>query len=237
MNSCEIPTYGPILPRWAAWSLWRNRRPWTKRSGWAQHKNRLEFRLANRRAGESSRVHLQAPVGVMTLCIRGKVKLRIPATIHFVSKIFVDWRSVMLTESVVDANSPGHSLLALNGREHLGRVLESDWSFTQRVGDSEKVDESSRRNVISQTEHCKHPWRTYKTTGPIFSPRLPVVFSRDRPAANRKIHMNGKVLKEPMISHLHAKSSERLTIRVRVRRPLVSMRNSVGIVNTTCIAP
>lgn len=50
----------------------------------------------------------------------------------------------MLTESVVDANGPSHSLLSLNGREHLGRVLESDRSFTQRIADSEEVDESSR---------------------------------------------------------------------------------------------
>jgi hypothetical protein len=41
------------------------------------------------------------------------------------------------TESVVDADDPGHALLSLNGREHLGRVLESDWAFTQRVGDRE----------------------------------------------------------------------------------------------------
>jgi hypothetical protein len=32
-------------------------------------------------------VHLQAPVGVMTVCIRGKVKLRIPAKQDSVSEI------------------------------------------------------------------------------------------------------------------------------------------------------
>jgi len=51
----------------------------------------------------------------------------------------------MLTESVVDANGPSHSLLSLNGGEHLGRVLESDWSFSQGVTDGEEVDESSGR--------------------------------------------------------------------------------------------
>jgi hypothetical protein len=35
-----------------------------------------------------------------------------------------------LTESVIDANCPGHSLLSLNGGEHLGGVLESNWSFS-----------------------------------------------------------------------------------------------------------
>lgn len=54
----------------------------------------------------------------------------------------------MLTESVVNANSPSHSLLSLNGRKHLGRILESDRSLTQRVGDGEEVDESSRRRSV-----------------------------------------------------------------------------------------
>jgi hypothetical protein len=35
-----------------------------------------------------------------------------------------------LTESVVDANCPGHSLLSLNGGEHLGGVLESNRPFS-----------------------------------------------------------------------------------------------------------
>ena len=35
----------------------------------------------------------------------------------------------MLTESIVDANGPSHPLLSLNGRENLGRILESDRSF------------------------------------------------------------------------------------------------------------
>ena len=51
----------------------------------------------------------------------------------------------MLTESVVDTDSPRHSLLTLNGREDLGGVLESYWSFTQGVGDGEQVNESGRQ--------------------------------------------------------------------------------------------
>ena len=50
----------------------------------------------------------------------------------------------MLTKGVVDANGPSHSLLSLNGREHLCRVLESDWPFAQRVADSKEVDEPDR---------------------------------------------------------------------------------------------
>ena len=93
---------------------------------------------------ESNTVHLQAPVGVMTVCIRGKVKLRIPATRDSVSEMSMGIDE-MLTESVVDANCPSHSLLTLNGGEHLGRILESDRSFSQGVADGEEVDESSRR--------------------------------------------------------------------------------------------
>ena len=51
-----------------------------------------------------------------------------------------------LTESVVDANGPSHSLLTLNSGEHLGRILESDWSFSQGVADGEEIDESSQRS-------------------------------------------------------------------------------------------
>jgi hypothetical protein len=80
-------------------------------------------------------------VGVITVFIRGKVKLRIPATGDPVSEISMGIDE-MLTESVVDANGPSHSLLTLNGREHLGRILEGDWSFSQGVGDGEEVDES-----------------------------------------------------------------------------------------------
>lgn len=121
----------------------------------------------------------------------------------------------MLTESVVDAHSPSHTLLTLDGREDLGRVLEGDRSLTEGVADSEQVDEPDmvsdiRRNSVTET---------YKTIGPSFSAGLPVVLRQERPAASRKMHMRGKV------------------IRVNVLRPLVSMRNKVGIVKTTWIAP
>jgi hypothetical protein len=35
-----------------------------------------------------------------------------------------------LTKGVVDAHSPRHTLLTLNGGEHLSGVLEGDWTFT-----------------------------------------------------------------------------------------------------------
>lgn len=89
------------------------------------------------------RINEQAPVAVMTVVIRGKVKLRTPAMKDVVSGGSSLVVSAALTESVVDANGPGHSLLTLNRREHLGRVLESDWPLAQRVGDGEEVDESS----------------------------------------------------------------------------------------------
>lgn len=64
----------------------------------------------------------------------------------------------MLTENVVDTNGPSHSLLSLNGREYLGRVLKSDWSFAQRVADSKEVDEpSQRKQSDSHTQNYKHP--------------------------------------------------------------------------------
>ena len=50
--------------------------------------------------------------------------------IFFVSAISVGVKSGVLTKSVVDADRPSHTLLSLNGREHFGRVLECDRSFT-----------------------------------------------------------------------------------------------------------
>lgn len=77
------------------------------------------------------RSNLHAPVGVMTVCIRGNVRLRMPAREKSVNKVFQYQLSRrVLTKGVVDANSPGHTLLTLNGGENLGRVLECDWSFT-----------------------------------------------------------------------------------------------------------
>jgi hypothetical protein len=81
-------------------------------------------------------------------------------------------------------------LLTLNGGEHLGRVLESDWSFSQGVADGKQVDESFQKvRTISGLKY----FETHKTTGPICSPLEPSFFNSDRPAANKKIHMRGKV--------------------------------------------
>jgi hypothetical protein len=61
---------------------------------------------------------------------------------------------------------------------------------------------------------------TNNTTGPIFAPVLASLgTSSDRPAANNMTHMMGKVMRQSVL------------------RPLVSMRNRVGIVKTTCTAP
>lgn len=42
-----------------------------------------------------------------------------------------------LTEGVVNAHGPRHSLLTLDGGEDLGRVLEGHGAFTQGVTDGE----------------------------------------------------------------------------------------------------
>ena len=98
----------------------------------------------------------------------------------------------MLTKRVVDANGPSHPLLSLDRREHLGRVLERDGSLAERVRYCEEVDESRNESSVMFGDPISFGG-TYKTTGPICSPRLPVVFSSDRPAAKRKMHMRGKV--------------------------------------------
>lgn len=46
------------------------------------------------------------------------------------------------SEGIVDAHSPGHALLTLDRGENLGRVLESDGTFSERVHDGEQVDKS-----------------------------------------------------------------------------------------------
>lgn len=79
----------------------------------------------------------------MTVCIRGNVKLRMPAGQDFVSGTSAHSGFGTLTESVVDADGPSHSLLSLDGGEHFGGVLEGDWAFTQAVADGKEVDESS----------------------------------------------------------------------------------------------
>lgn len=48
-----------------------------------------------------------------------------------------------LTKGVVNADSPCHTLLTLDGWENFGGVLESYWAFTQRVRDGEEVNKTS----------------------------------------------------------------------------------------------
>lgn len=60
--------------------------------------------------------------------------------------IFTTLTSGLLTKGVVDANGPGHPLLSLNGRKYFGRILKSDRSLAERVGDSEEVDEPTGRD-------------------------------------------------------------------------------------------
>lgn len=71
----------------------------------------------------------QAPVGVITVCMRGNVRLRIPA--RKVSYYSPYRFSRALTESVVDADSPCHTLLSLDGWENFGRILESYRALTE----------------------------------------------------------------------------------------------------------
>jgi len=49
-----------------------------------------------------------------------------------------------LTKGVVDADSPCHALLTLDGWEHFSGVLECHRSFSERVCDREEVDEPRR---------------------------------------------------------------------------------------------
>ena len=44
------------------------------------------------------------------------------------------------TKEVVNEHHPSHTLFSLNSREDFCRVLESDGSFTERIGDGEEVD-------------------------------------------------------------------------------------------------
>jgi len=48
---------------------------------------------------------------------------------EYVSEILVILGSERLTKGVVNAHGPSHSLLTLNGREHLSGVLERNWPF------------------------------------------------------------------------------------------------------------
>jgi hypothetical protein len=56
--------------------------------------------------------------------------------------VSVGTRFRILTESVVDADRPSHSLFSLDGWEHFGGILECDWSLAQRVANCKEVDES-----------------------------------------------------------------------------------------------
>ena len=124
-----------------------------------------------------------------------------------------------LTKGVVDADSPCHALLTLNGREDFGGVLEGNGSFSERVGDREQVNEAIR--IISRLKvRFREMISTHRTTGPRRAPALAVSGIRvAKPAANKKTAMMGKVM------------------RVKVRRPLVSIKNKVGMVKTTWTAP
>jgi hypothetical protein len=55
------------------------------------------------------------------------------------------WDPRTLTKGVIYANSPSHPLLSLDRRKYLRRILESDWTFTQRVAYGEQIDEPARR--------------------------------------------------------------------------------------------
>ena len=125
----------------------------------------------------------------------------------------------MHTKGVVDADSPCHALLTLDGWEDFSGVLECNWSFSERVGDREEVDEAVR--VISDLKiRFEEMILTHRTTGPRRAPALAVSGIRvAKPAANKKTAMMGKVM------------------RVKVRRPLVSIKNKVGMVKTTWTAP
>lgn len=148
---------------------------------------------------DSVSVDLQAPVGVMTVLIRGKVSPRTPAIVGLLATNRTDqeprgWR---LTEGVVNAHSPGHALLTLNVGEDLGRVLEGNRSLTQGVGNSEEVDEAEvkRSRLVWRSSSIRCGTKTYRTTGTIREP-LKALFSDPhmaRPAARRKMHMKGKV--------------------------------------------
>lgn len=125
----------------------------------------------------------------------------------------------MHTKGVVDADGPSHALLTLNRREDLGGILEGNGAFSERVGDCEEVNES--KMVISEVKvRFEGATLTHRTTGPRRAPALAVSgINVAKPAANKKIAMMGNV------------------IRVRVRRPLVSIKNNVGMVKTTWTAP
>lgn len=58
------------------------------------------------------------------------------------------------------------------------------------------------------------------------------MFKRERPPASRKMHIKGNVFVRK-VNNILPKILEQLTIKVRVLLPLVSIRNKVGMVDTT----
>ena len=91
----------------------------------------------------SSLLNLQAPTCVIAVTIAGNVKPRIPAKSVVSNSPRYRHTSKRLTKGVVDAHSPCHALLTLDGGEHLSGVLESYWTFSHRVHDGEQVYESA----------------------------------------------------------------------------------------------
>lgn len=54
---------------------------------------------------------------------------------------------MVLTEGIVDADGPGHTLLTLDGGEHFGRILESNGAFAERVTNREEIDEAEQAPI------------------------------------------------------------------------------------------
>jgi hypothetical protein len=144
--------------------------------------------------------NLQAPTCVIAVTIAGNVKPRIPATIFVSKSPRHRHASRRLTKGVVNAHSPCHALLTLDGGEHLGGVLEGYWTFSHRVHDGEQVYESAI--LVSFGRSVLGAIKTYSTTGPSRAPWLASSgTSSDRPAASRKIAMRGKVC-VVLVSHV-----------------------------------
>lgn len=69
------------------------------------------------------------------------------------------------SEGVVDAHSPGHALLTVDGGKDLGTVLESDWSLTERVCDGEEVDKEYDGTDASATAQLRVVVEERQTSG------------------------------------------------------------------------
>lgn len=66
----------------------------------------------------------------MTVCIRGKVTLSMPAAKGLIREMPVNLSFEKPTKCVVDANSPSHALFSLDGGKYLGGVLKRDWALS-----------------------------------------------------------------------------------------------------------